>query len=701
VPSTWYPTARVQLVLRVDDIDDLKAFKDPGANAQVNIVGKVPLSARDRERALGENQANINETIGAKDITPPNIFDARLSDLRAEREEIYATASVSTAGDKGLETDPKIIKFWVLPKRVRIERNNIYDAGKCTIDLEYRNIPFDPRAFRFAAVRVAIGSASPADYAGGIRDGGNQATLSSIVPPEETEWYSLTGNSRFVGFVDEWSVEFDDAEEKVSLQCRDISAVIRDEEIPISVGIDLDKPIREGVAELLKRAGPSSMRDIRVVFGNPVYPLKFNDITTALESIGGPVPRGAVESVAADLTSKERELQQLVSKHGLKLQVRKSSHETTPGTDPTKKELADATSVAAKNPQGAQKTAVLLPARADGLYDEDIVKEASKALAKKKRSRKRKAAKNKSNTTQKVWDHILDVCLKVGLLPVMRGNILYIASPRDVFSGVYGRRQMIWGGNILRLRMARKAGSSDAIGKTIQLLSSSQREGATLWARYPVSPDTPASGILGRQGSPQPVNTRSVQANESKEPEDKVITFSISGVRDEKRLREIAEAVFHRVARQEASISIETEDLSSFSTTRQPASAEEMGLESGDLLAIQSGDAIIIDTIRTASDTQAKALNKGGAYRPNNFLDISAMSYGERLNHFEFVGFNPEVAKALAGGQEFGEFQRTFRVNHASLSWDADSGVKISLDAINFIEARIDDFGDEIEDVEP
>jgi hypothetical protein len=698
----WYPTARVQLVLRVDDIEDLKSFRDPKTNVQLNVGGKIPLSATERQNALAENQAKINDIIGSKDFTPPNIFETSLADARAEREEIYSTASVSTAGDKGLATDPKIVKFWVLPRRVRIEKNNISDAGKCTVELEYRSIPFDPRAFRFAAVRVVVGSASPEDYEAGILSGGSQSTLPSIVPPEETEWYSLTGNSRFVGFVDEWTVEFDDVGEKVTLQCRDISAVIRDEEISLSEGIDLDKPIREGVEELLRKEGPSSMRDIRVVFGNPVYPLKFNAITDILETIGGPVPRGAVENVTADLTAKERALQQVISANGLKLNVRRESRSKKAGDSPTKKELADATTDTSKNPPEAQKVGVILPPREDGLYDEDTVKKASKLLSgEKKKPRKKKAAKNKSNMNQKVWDHILDTCLKIGLIPIMRGNILYIASPRDVFSGLYGRRQMIWGGNISKLRLSRKAGSSDATGKTIQMLSSNPRLGGTVWARYPVSPDTPASGILGKQGSPQPVNTRAVQANASKEPEEKIITFSTSGVWDEKRLREIAEAVYHRVARQEIAVSLETEDLSSFSFDRRPEPAEEMGLESGDLLAIQSGDAIIVDTIRTANQVQANTLTKGGSYLPNNFLDISAMSYGERVNHFESIGFNSQVAEALAGGQEFGDLQRTFRVNHASLAWDSETGVKISLDAVNFIEARLDMLGDDAEESGP
>lgn len=658
--KVWYPTARVQLILRVDTLEDLDAFANPDSGAST-----VALSAGDRETNLAENRSNRDETIRNRENTPPDVFSLAIADSDREREEIYATAEVGS--EKSLDSDPDVVKFWVIPKSVSVEKNNLSDADKCTIELDYRSLPFDPRAFRFAAVRVVIGSVSAEDYAAGIIGGGSQLELSSIVPPETTRWFSLTGNSRFVGFVDEWMVEFDDSGERVTLQCRDISAVLRDTEVPTSQGIDLDKGIRVGIAELLSKF--TSMKEVRVVYGNPVFPLEVSKLVNALEGIDGPIPRGTVEAVSQSLTAKELELQQIISAEGLDIKVtttvtNAATGETTVNTQPS-----------------------LLPKVSDGLYNEDIVKQASKGGSPKKKSKKKNVAKNKADKTVKIWDHILEICFKMGLLPIMRGNILFLASPRDVFSGVFGRRQMIWGGNISRLRMARKAGSSDAIGKGVQIICYDPRLGRSRWARFPVKPGEPDAGILGKQGSPQPVNTRAVEAGVSKGPTDSFISYPISGIRSEERLVEIAESIFHRIARQEVEIAIETEDLASAGFSREPDNVEET-----DLLGLQSGDSIIVDTLRTAASTPAAVLNPEGSYRPNNFLDISAMTFGERVNFLQSIGFRSDVAQKLAGSQETGDIQRTFRVNHVSISWNKDDGVKISIDAINFIEARINKF---------
>lgn len=665
--KVWYPTSRVQLVLRVDKLDELKSFDDNPTSDTESASAGTPTSTSDRDSALQRHRETRDELISRKGSMAPDVFAKNIASSDREFSEIYKAASASS--EEGLTSDPNVIKLWVLPKRVSVEKNNLSDCDKCTIELDYRSLPFDPRSFRAAAVRVIIGSVSSEDYDKGVNGGGSQLDLPSIVPPETSRWYSATGNTRFVGFVDEWMVDFDDSGETVSLQCRDLSSVVRDTPVRFGTGIDLDKGIRAGVDEFISQY--KSMKEIKVVYGNPIYPI--NDgtqkLTDLLSRIDGPIPRGSAESLPADLNLVERELQQEISKNGLDIKV------TTETENPTTGEVESV------------EQPTLLPRIDSGLYDEDIVKQASKAGSKKKESKKKGVAKNKTDQTVKVWEHIVEILSKMGLFPIMKGNLLFIASPRDIFSGVFGRRQMVWGGNISKLKMARKSGSSDSVGKGVQILSVNPRSGRTQWARFPVLPGEPSAGVLGVQGSPQPVNTRGAQAVGTTKPVDSFINYNISGVSSPKRLLTIAEAVFNRVARQEVEVAIETDSLSSFGTSRKSE-----GLEETDLLGIESGDSIIVETIRTAASTEASNLLPGSSYLPNNFLDISAMSYGERQDFMQGIGFSPTVAKELAGSQEMGDVQRTFRVNHASISWDVSSGVKISIDAINYIEAGLRKF---------
>ena len=670
----WYPTARVQLVLRLDKLDELESWDDPNTIEQEDGVSKVPVSAGDRQASFDKHRSNRDELISRKGSMAPDVYAKNLANSDREFNEIYKSASASS--EPGLENDRNVIKFWVLPKRVSVEKNNLSDCDKCTIELDYRSLPFDPRSFRAAAVRVVIGSVSSEDYVKGTTNGGSQLDLPSIVPPETSRWYSVTGNTRFVGFVDEWMVEFDDSGETVSLQCRDLSSVVRDTPVELGTGIDLDQGIREGVSKFISQY--PAMKEIRVVYGNPIYPIndKTKGITDLLSETEGPIPRGAVESLPADLNALERKLQQEISANGLDIKV------TTETENPTTGEVT------------STEQPTLLPRVDDGLYDEDIVKQASKAGSKKKKSKKKGVAKNKTDQTVKVWEHIVEILSKMGLFPIMKGNLLYLASPRDIFTGVFGRRQMVWGSNISRLKMARKSGSADTVGKGIQILSVNPRSGRTQWARFPVLPGEPDSGVLGVQGSPQPVNTRGAQAVGTTKPVDAFINYNISGVSSPRRLLTIAEAVFNRVARQEVEVAIETDDLSSFGTSRQSD-----GLEDTDLLAIESGDSIIVETLRTAASVEANNILPGSSYLPNNFLDISAMSYGERQDFMKRIGFNSTVARELASSQEMGDVQRTFRVNHASIAWSATDGVKISIDAINYIEAGIRKFQGQTENI--
>jgi hypothetical protein len=593
------------------------------------------------------------------------------SAIVSEREQLFGAVGVFS--DEGVGKDDTVIKYWVVPDSVSIERNNLYTADRCTVNVAYKNMPFDPRQFRAAAIRVVIGAPSSSDYAKGVSDGSFDInTTPSIVAKETTEWYSLSGNSRFVGFVDEWQVDFDDKGENVQLQCRDISSILRDEELPESAGIDLDKPLLIGVTEMVRRF--PALQDVLVVYGNPVFQMgtKAADdmlkIMSKQSEVHSPIPRGTVDSITADLTVTERKLQVLLTKSGVKGKLN--------GEDVT-----------------------FLPKLKNGLIDADVVQGAVKKTKveaapppKPGAKVKKKTVKPKADKKIKMWDHILDICTKMALVPIMRGHVLYLADARGIYSSRFGLRQMVWGGNISSLKIARKSRNQDDAGKGIQLICPVARLGRRYWARFPVPKGDPSSGILGKAGSPQPVNTREVaegeDPNEDIESSGGYQTLVMSGINSEKHLVAVAEALYDRMCRQELEVAIETSDLSSFSNIK---GRFDTTTESADLLELSPGDAIQIETLNTIGKSKPSLLEKG-QYRPNNFLDISAMSRGEREDFYISRGFSGTVAKRLSGSQDFGEIHRTFRVNHASISWSAGEGVSISMDAINFIEAVTKDF---------
>ena len=664
----WFPSARVQIVLRTDD---LTYDQFPDSDDETDLPNEPSGGAGSDQRKIEDVQADLVLLEEERQFISDDQYERDLYRLRRERSQIYSQAKLGNP-DLPVDHDSRIITFWVTPQSCSVEKGNLYNGDKCTVTLPFKALPFDPRAFRFAAIRVLIGSTEPAEFARGMDVGDgtwNEYNAPSIVAPETTPWYVMSGPTRFVGFVDDWSLELDDTGETVTLDARDISCVMRDQPMPLSAGIDLEKPIREGIEELVRKF--PGMQEIKVLYGNPVFPLGARNASTvirAMSNVGGPVPRGTQNSLTADLLQKERELQQLLSKELPTVNGQKLTLFPSPFSQQGDFALDDG----------------------QGLVADDMVRKASKSGKAKKKSKRKNTVQAKNDVEVKVWDHILELCTKMALVPIMRGNYLFIASPRDVMSGQFGLRQMVWGHNIEQLRLARQTGRASDADNGIQMLCSNARDGRTMWARYPVKPGEPGSGILDKQGSPQPVNSRPHKQSTSKEAEDQYATFIIGGITSPAALETIAEAAYHRIARQEIKMSFSTSDLDSFSFSNEV----EGVTENADLLAIQSGDSISIETIRTAGAINRDSLGEIGFRQPNNFLDVSAMGHSERFNHYRLLGFAPAVARALATSQETGDLQRIFRVNHATISFDADTGVGISVDGINFVEALNNKFLD-------
>ena len=109
---------------------------------------------------------------------------------------------------------------------------------------------------RSCLITVTIGTVDAGQYRDGVVNKHTRKSdqmLESIVERQADEEIRFTGSqSRFVGFVDEWTIEFGD-DDTVELKCRDLSALLKDERLPAGVAIDLTKPIMDGIKDLIER----------------------------------------------------------------------------------------------------------------------------------------------------------------------------------------------------------------------------------------------------------------------------------------------------------------------------------------------------------------------------------------------------------------------------------------------------------------
>ena len=165
-------------------------------------------------------------------------------------------------------------------------------ADTATITIAHRDAPFDPRAIRSASVEITLGTVSADDFARGARgERRDDGSLYSVVPRVPAGSPPAPGTTRFIGFVDDWSVDRGDGD-VVELQCRDLSSLLFDQKMPASLGIDQTLPIDEAIRGLLNEF--PSMRGTNVEWtGEDEAPTLSSALTRARTARRGGTSRRA------------------------------------------------------------------------------------------------------------------------------------------------------------------------------------------------------------------------------------------------------------------------------------------------------------------------------------------------------------------------------------------------------------------------
>lgn len=297
--SIFRPSARVRLTLRTEEFDDTSDLEarlpaPKGLGALTPPPAKVPADPRtnttNAQQLLKENQNALIDLFAEFDAMTPEEFDHQREILARERasaqraanqagviqlEEIEITLNVTTeigevevvSGSQvftsggqppeavaGTPPDDLTVIGDIEPISVQLSRNGLATADTCTIVLDAADAPFDPRILRAAHVEVVLGVVSADDYEAGIafevrREDGSLVSL-------------VDGNDRtagrFVGYVDDISISYSEQGDTVTLECRDMSAVLRDGRAPEGLSIDLTLPLDQGVEQFVTAASASA-----------------------------------------------------------------------------------------------------------------------------------------------------------------------------------------------------------------------------------------------------------------------------------------------------------------------------------------------------------------------------------------------------------------------------------------------------------
>ena len=186
-----------------------------------------------------------------KDTSNPNQTRFRL--------EPAGTTTAGEPQDQAKSQDNRTFPInGIIPKTATWSANGIRAANTLTAKFKYVDCPFDPRTIRSCAVELYLGTVAADNYRAGTA-GNQRAPGTNVAEPLNLlpEQYKGPGgeqrtNLQFQGFVNKWEIDWDDEEEPViTIECRDNTQLLIDEEAPPGLVISGNKPIDQAIADYL------------------------------------------------------------------------------------------------------------------------------------------------------------------------------------------------------------------------------------------------------------------------------------------------------------------------------------------------------------------------------------------------------------------------------------------------------------------
>lgn len=294
-------------------------------------------------------------------------------------------------------------------------------------------------------------------------------------------------------------------------------------------------------------------------------------------------------------------------------------------------------------------------------------------------------AQRQGDQNTNLWDHITDVCVRAGLVPLFYDYDLRIIDPRTFYSPRDVPVRVVYGRNLRHFEVTRRLGG--VLVPTIEVRCYDPDIGRTRWARYPVptgAEATASAGIFGQSNPPQrPTRPNEVSVS-GWAPDERIQTIIVQGVTDPETLRRVARSSFEQIGRQEIEGNFQTDvprSVSPEDRTRGGESARAVAIDAMDLLHLTSGDAV-------------EVLITGGIRAPREQLaglttaQLAALSRAAREDYLVSIGWERRVAAAFARVADAVAFQTVFRTQNVRLEFDQEEGFTLNVDFINFIVVR-------------
>lgn len=240
-PQTYYPSAKIRIVVRFEE------FGDPG------LAADVPKKPTKDIQGHGDKRDDLQQ----KKVT---------DEWGVTRYELVSkTGAQHTKGigaQQDRSSDNRTFEIaGIIPKTASWKQNDQRTADTLEFVVRWKDMPFDPRTIRAAAVLYYLGTVPAEDYAGGIAGGTRSRTAAqggsealNLIPDFWSDGVRTRTNLRFEGWVDEAELEWDDENEPVvRFKCTDNTRLLLDQEHPPQLGVDPGLPIDQAIAGYLAK----------------------------------------------------------------------------------------------------------------------------------------------------------------------------------------------------------------------------------------------------------------------------------------------------------------------------------------------------------------------------------------------------------------------------------------------------------------
>lgn len=279
-----------------------------------------------------------------------------------------------------------------------------------------------------------------------------------------------------------------------------------------------------------------------------------------------------------------------------------------------------------------------------------------------------------SRRGESYWDAIQDLIGRAGLIGYIEIDKLVLAKPQNLYGGV-SPYQFIYGKNLTALTFRRKLSQQKGFNVRVRSIhaEATSGEGRILQAEIPAEATSAWLEKIGLTANPVTIKQPIAQGTnrDGTTPTEQVapyLAFNVPNVRDKAQLINIGEGIFEELGRQQIEGDLETREM----VIRQTESRGSEPVE------------FDVRKIRTATPVKLELAQD--ELEQTRALGTESDSVARRFAYLVDRGYPANVAVALAS--VLGKYPTNFYTKSVEYTMDRDSGFKMRLEFLNFIELR-------------